>query len=221
MSYSTVIGIFLWKHWKCFRVAWLRNLFMIVVPIMIVWFQIHVISGTGSGVSAIFDPIHQVTFTNLAEPTICWHEFVTSPSLQNQNKQTASCGFIDILIIVCLFFFCDFRVNYHLIFHRIMMISLCTRPIQRYTTELWKMFAWNCRLLKNVSGKMVIWRIQASHWFNLEISFLCRSPRIPHGSRNGQFLPFAQKESGFLHNFWLGSIGKEQHSQIHDSNEKQ
>lgn len=58
--FLTTVRIFLWKHWKCFHHSWIKNTFMIIVPIAIAWFQIHVSSGHTNGVQRIFDPIRQV-----------------------------------------------------------------------------------------------------------------------------------------------------------------
>lgn len=58
--YTTTIGIFLWKHWKCFQYSWIKNIIMIIVPIAIAGFQIHVTSGTIKAPQTIFDPINEV-----------------------------------------------------------------------------------------------------------------------------------------------------------------
>lgn len=58
--FLTTVRIFLWKHWKCFHHSWIKNTFMIIVPIAIAWFQIHVSSGHTNGVQRIFDPIREV-----------------------------------------------------------------------------------------------------------------------------------------------------------------
>lgn len=58
--YTTTIGIFLWKHWKCFQTSWLKNVFMIIVPIAIAGFQIHVTSGNIRAAETKFDPINEV-----------------------------------------------------------------------------------------------------------------------------------------------------------------
>lgn len=60
--FMTTLRIFLWKHWKCFHYSWIKNILMIVVPIAIVWFQIHVSSGHTNGVQRIFDPIKAVNY---------------------------------------------------------------------------------------------------------------------------------------------------------------
>lgn len=56
------IRIFLWKHWKCFRYSWIKNVFMIVVPILIAWFHIYVASGHSRSTQVVFDPINEVSF---------------------------------------------------------------------------------------------------------------------------------------------------------------
>lgn len=63
--YLTTIRIFLWKHWKCFRYSWIKNVFMIIVPILIAWFHIHVASGHSKSTQVVFDPINEVGFTLL------------------------------------------------------------------------------------------------------------------------------------------------------------
>lgn len=59
-SFTTTVQIFLWKHWKCFQCSWIKNLFMIIVPIAIAWFQIHVSSTNVKGVQTNFRTITEV-----------------------------------------------------------------------------------------------------------------------------------------------------------------
>lgn len=58
----TTVQIFLWKHWKCFQCSWIRNVFMIIVPIAIAWFQIHVSSATTKGAQSNFQTINEVIY---------------------------------------------------------------------------------------------------------------------------------------------------------------
>lgn len=58
--FTTTVQIFLWKHWKCFQCSWIKNLFMIVVPIAIAWFQIHVSSTNVKGAQTNFRTITEV-----------------------------------------------------------------------------------------------------------------------------------------------------------------
>lgn len=58
--FMTTVQIFLWKHWKCFQCSWLKNVFMIVVPIAIAWFQIHVSSTNIKGAQTNFRTITEV-----------------------------------------------------------------------------------------------------------------------------------------------------------------
>lgn len=61
--FCTTIGIFLWKHWKCLRYSWIKNIFMIVVPILIAWFHIYVTSGHANSTQVVFDPINEVSLS--------------------------------------------------------------------------------------------------------------------------------------------------------------
>lgn len=63
-TFITTVQIFLWKHWKCFQCSWIKNVFMIVVPIAIAWFQIHVSSSTTKGVQSNFQTITEVSEFN-------------------------------------------------------------------------------------------------------------------------------------------------------------
>lgn len=60
--FMTTVQIFLWKHWKCFQCSWIKNVFMIVVPIAIAWFQIHVSSTNIKGAQSNFRTITEVSF---------------------------------------------------------------------------------------------------------------------------------------------------------------
>lgn len=62
-TFMTTVQIFLWKHWKCFQCSWIKNVFMIVVPIAIAWFQIHVSSATTKGSQSTFQTITEVIFS--------------------------------------------------------------------------------------------------------------------------------------------------------------
>lgn len=59
-TFEGTVKLFIWKHWKCFQCAWLKNLLMIIVPIAIVWFQIHVTSSSGKGAASNFQSITEV-----------------------------------------------------------------------------------------------------------------------------------------------------------------
>lgn len=59
-TFITTIQIFLCKHWKCFQHSWIKNVFMIIVPIAIAWFQIHVSSSNSKGVQTNFQTITEV-----------------------------------------------------------------------------------------------------------------------------------------------------------------
>lgn len=61
-TFMTTVQIFLWKHWKCFQCSWIKNVFMIVVPIAIAWFQIHVSSTNIKGAQSSFRTITEVSF---------------------------------------------------------------------------------------------------------------------------------------------------------------
>lgn len=61
--FMTTVQIFLWKHWKCFQCSWIKNVFMIIVPIAIAWFQIHVSSTNVKGVQSNFRTTTEVNFT--------------------------------------------------------------------------------------------------------------------------------------------------------------
>lgn len=71
----TTLRIFLWKHWKCFHYSWIKNILMIVVPIAIVWFQIHVSSGHTNGMQRIFDPIKAVNYYYVILTILLAHYF--------------------------------------------------------------------------------------------------------------------------------------------------
>lgn len=62
-TFITTVQIFLWKHWKCFQCSWIKNVFMIVVPIAIAWFQIHVSSASTKGAQVNFQTITEVIFS--------------------------------------------------------------------------------------------------------------------------------------------------------------
>lgn len=54
------LRLFLWKHWMCFKYSWLKNVFMIIVPIAIALFQIKVTSTNVKGSQSIFHTIGEV-----------------------------------------------------------------------------------------------------------------------------------------------------------------
>lgn len=59
-QFMTTVRIFLWKHWKCFHYSWLKNTFMIIVPILIATFQIHVTSSHANAPERHFQSISEV-----------------------------------------------------------------------------------------------------------------------------------------------------------------
>lgn len=97
-TFMTTVQIFLWKHWKCFQCSWIKNVFMIVVPIAIAWFQIHVSSATTKGSQSTFQTITEVIFSR-AIPKISlfvcvcvlfWLEFISSGGLPYRIASNAN-----------------------------------------------------------------------------------------------------------------------------------
>lgn len=82
-TFQATVKIFFWKHWKCYQCSWVKNLFMIIVPIAIAWFEIHVNSSSVKGAASNFQTLSEVNKNKILKFTdICYR----SPSANFKAK---------------------------------------------------------------------------------------------------------------------------------------
>ena len=68
--FSTTLNIFLWKHFKCLKFSWIKNILIIIVPILLCYGQIYVFNAVTNNETTTFNTVSKVKKSSIAQPTL-------------------------------------------------------------------------------------------------------------------------------------------------------